>query len=192
MGPLYDHLIGPIADFLEGDDLIVVPDGPLCLVPYSALSESMKIRTVPSLTTLKLIKDSSEDYHSKSGALLVGDPYVKEVPITLSQLPFAKEEVEMIGEILKATPLTGKEATKNEVLKRITSAALVHIAAHGSEETGEIALAPNPIRASQIPKQEDYILTMSDVQAVRLKASLLCLVAVTVVVGRSRLRVWWV
>ena len=81
----------------------------------------------------------------------------------------------MIGKILKTTPLTGKNATKGEVLKRMTSVALVHIAAHGRQETGEIVLAPNPERASKIPKGEDFILKMSDVQAVRVKARLVVL-----------------
>ena len=60
-----------------------------------------------------------------------------------------------------------RNAAKGAVLKRITAVALVHIAAHGCQETGEIALAPNPERTSQIPKEEDWILKMSDVQAVR-------------------------
>ena len=136
--PLYDVLLGPIADLLQGDELIVVPDGPFCVAPYSASSQSIRIRTIPSLTFLKMIADATEDFHSKTGALLVGarDPWLKEVtdkkgqPI-LKQLPCAKEEVEMIGELLQTTPLTGKNATKAEVLKRLKSVALVHIAAHG-------------------------------------------------------------
>ena len=187
---LYDVIIGPIAEFLQGEELIIIPDGLLCLAPYSALSKSIRIRTAPSLTALKLITDSPEEYHSKSGALLVGDPCLVEVtneigvPI-LEQLQYAREEVEMIGKLLKTSPLTGRSATKGEVLKRITSVALVHIAAHGRQETGEIALAPNPGWTSKIPKEEDYIMNMSDVQAV-----LLCLVAVIVVEGRLSLRVW--
>ena len=190
--PLYDAVIGPIEDVLEGDELIIVPDGPLCLAPFSALSETIRIRTVPSLTTLKLIIDSPADYHSKSGALLVGDPCLKKVVVghpepkpKYRKLPHAKQEVEMIGEILRIPPLTGTEATKEEVLKRITSVALVHIAAHGRKETGEIALAPNPgwekdqdqrsrprIKG---PKEEDYILKISDLQDVRLRAQLVVL-----------------
>ena len=173
--PLYDVIIAPIADLLQGDQLIVIPDGPFCLAPYSALSESIKILTVPSLTALNLITSSPEDMHSKTGALLVGDPSVDELPLSLSQLPYARKEVEMIGKLLKTAPLTGRSATKSEVLKRISSVALVHIAAHGRQETGEIALAPNPERASQVPQEEDYILTMSDVQAVHLKARLVVL-----------------
>jgi len=175
--------------------LIIVPDGPLCLAPFAALSKSIRIRTVPSLTSLKLIAGSPEDYHRKSGALLVGDPCLEKVtkmgiwgrePM-YSQLPCAKKEVEMIGEILKIPPwpLTGTEATKMKLLERITTVALVHIAAHGQKETGEIALAPNagweneqnqgPRSKIKIPKEEDYVLTMSDVLAVRLRARLVVL-----------------
>ena len=177
---MFNAIIGPIADLLEGDELIIVPDGPLCLAPWAALSESIRIRTVPSLTSLKLITDSPEDYHSKRGALLVGDPCLEKVtkkhgkPL-YNQLPCAKKEVEVIGKILNIPTLTGTEATKAEVLKQITSVALVHIAAHGRKETGEIALAPNPGWKSKVPKEEDYLLKMSDVQAVKLRARLVVL-----------------
>ena len=173
--PLYDVIISPIADVLHGDQLVIVPDGLLCLAPWAALSEDIRIRTVPSLTSLKLITSSPKDFHSKSGALLVGDPCVKEVPISLSPLPYAKKEVEMIGEILKSTPLTGKEATKAEVLKRMASVGFIHIAAHGRKETGKIALAPNPGWTSEFPEEKDFMLNMSDVQAVRLRANLVVL-----------------
>ena len=185
--PLYDAIIGPIADLCQGDELIIVPDGPLCLAPLPALSESIRIRTVPSLTSLKLIMDSPDDCHSKSGSLLVGDPCLEKVkrrgkPM-YSPLPCAKREVEMIGEILKTRALTGSDATKKDVLERLASVSLVHIAAHGRKETGEIALAPNPgwekdqrTRSKiQIPKEKDYMLKMSDVQAVRLRARLVVL-----------------
>ena len=186
--PLHDAILGPIADLCQGNELIIVPDGPLCLAPFSALSTSIHIRTVPSLTSLRLITDRPEDCKSVQEALLVGDPYLGDVKNRkLDELPCAKEEVEMIGEILKSPPLTGKEATKDEVLKRIASAALVHIAAHGRRETGEIALAPNPGWEEHYegssrsgarkkgPKEEDYILTMSDVQAVKIRAKLVVL-----------------
>ena len=181
---LYDVIIGPIADLLHGDHLIIVPDGPFCLAPYSALSESIRIRTVPSLTALKLIAGAPEDFHSKTGALIVGDPCLKEVSVTYTdqfgdplwkQLGYARKEAKMIGKLLNTTPLIGSDATKDEVLKRLKSVALVHVAAHGCAETGEIVLAPKSDRTSQIPERQDYILTMSDVQAVRLRARLVVL-----------------
>ena len=115
-----------------------------------------------------------------SGALLVGNPCLAEVPnskgeILLEQLPFAEEEVEMIGKILNITPITGRQATKREVLKRISSVSLVHFAAHGCMETGEIALTPDPKRKSTVPREEDYILTIGDVLNVQLRAKLVVL-----------------
>ena len=178
--PLYNAVIGPIEDLLDGDELIVVPDGALSLAPWAALSESLRIRTVPSLTSLKFIIDSPDEYHCKSGALLVGDPCLKKVtnkwgnPI-YDELTYAKKEVEMIGEILKCEPLTGEAATKQEVLRRIGSVALVHIAAHGSKETGAIALAPDPRWESTNSEEEEYLLKFSDVQAVKLRARLVVL-----------------
>ena len=183
----YDIIVGPIADLIDRDEIVIVPEGPLWLVPYAALmdtnskylSESFRIRVIPSLTSVKLIADCPADYHHKSGALLVGDPWVQEIILPygrkLQQLPFAREEVEMIGRILNTVPLTGRGATKDEVLKRLSSVALVHIAAHGRMETGEIALAPNPFRETQLPKDADYLLKMSDVLNTKLRARLVVL-----------------
>ena len=178
--PLYDAVLGPIEDLLDGDELIVVPDGSLSKAPWAALSETLRIRTVPSLTSLKLITDSPIEYHNKSGALLVGDPCLKKItdrrgnPI-YDPLKYARMEVEMIGEILKSQPLTGEDATKEAVLQRIKSVSLVHIAAHGKKETGEIVLAPDPRWESKPPKEEDCIMKMSDIQAVKLRARLVVL-----------------
>ena len=185
---LYDTVMEPVADLLIGDELLIIPDGPLWLAPYAALKdgnskylcESFRIRLAPSLTSLRLIADCPDDYHKSSGALLVGNPCLAEVTnskgeILLEQLPFAEEEVEMIGKILNITPITGRQATKREVLKRISSVSLVHFAAHGCMETGEIALTPDPKRKSTVPREEDYILTIGDVLNVQLRAKLVVL-----------------
>ena len=182
----FDLIIAPIADLVHGDDLILVPEGPLCLLPYAALMnpkeeylcESLRIRLIPSLTTLKLITDCPADFHNKTGTLLVGDPYVEEVLYKgkkLCELPYAKKEVEMIGRILGTHPLIGEKATKGEVLERLSTVALVHIAAHGKMGTGEIALAPNPARESHHPEEKDFLLTMADVLAAKLRARLVVL-----------------
>ena len=186
LAALYSYVIAPILDLIEGDELIIVPDGPLWLAPFAALlnpfskylCESFKVRLIPSLTSLKIIARCPE-FHSSSGALIVGDPDMSEVTNShgdqLEQLPFARQEAQMIGQILNAAPLTGKLATKCEVLKQISSVAVVHIAAHGRMETGEIALSPNPERESQTPAEEDYMLTMADVMSVKLRAKLVVL-----------------
>ena len=187
LAALYSYVIAPMLDLIEGDELIIVPDGPLWLAPFAALlnpfskylCESFKVRLIPSLTSLKIIAHCSK-FHSSSGALVVGDPDMSEVTNSqgdqiLEQLPFARQEAQMIEQILNTAPLTGKLATKCEVLKQISSVAVVHIAAHGRMETGEIALSPNPERESQTPAEEDYMLTMADVMSVKLRAKLVVL-----------------
>ena len=184
----HECIISPISDLIEDGELVVVPDGPLCLAPFAAfldseskyLSESMRLRFLPSLMCMKLINASPEEYHQKSGALLVGNPCLEAFTTLFgenkfSPLPFAEKEVKMIGEMLDIHPLTGREATKAEVLKRIGSVAVVHIAAHGKIDTGEIALAPNPERKYRRPEEQDFRLTIPDVQAAKLRAKLVVL-----------------
>ena len=168
--PFYDAVIDPIFDMLEPqvDELIIVSDGALCLTPWSAVFESIRICIVPSLTSYQLILSVPEGHYKKKGALLVGNPCLKKCKKPLDDLPGAQEEVRMIASILKTTPLTGVHATKAEVLKRMSSVALIHIAAHGNKRSGEIALSPNPGWSSKFSQGKDYILEMSDVQAANL------------------------
>ncbi|CAH3156955.1 unnamed protein product, partial [Pocillopora meandrina] len=188
LSTLYDIVMKPVADLIEGDELLIIPDGLLWIAPYAALKdgnskylcESFKIRVAPSLASLRLIADCPDDYHKSSDALLVGDPWVSEVTNSegkkvFEQLQYAKIEVEMIGKILNITPITGSQATKREVLKRLSSVSLVHFAAHGRMETGEIALTPDPDRISTVPTEEDYILTIGDVLNAQLRAKLVVL-----------------
>ena len=171
---LYDTVIGPIEDLLEGDELMIIPDGPLHFVPYAALlnheepekylSEYYRIRILPSLTSLKIIKDSA-DHHGKLTALLVGNP--------TESLPCTEKEVDTISTIISrpndVQVLKNQEATKEALLNSINSVALVHIAAHGQTNTGEIVLA------RKNSKDGDNVLKMQDVQERGLTARLVVL-----------------
>ena len=130
------------------------------------------------MTTLKLIQDSPTDYHSQTGALIVGDPEVGDVLYngilhSISRLSFANREAQMIGKLLGTQPLLGKQATKQMVLQRINSVSLIHFACHGNAERGEILLAPPPL--TRTPREEDYLLTMGDISKVRVRARLVVL-----------------
>ena len=183
----YKLLISPVADLLVEPEIIIVPDRSLYKVPFAALSdengkylsESFRIRIVPSLTTLTLIHDSPADYHSQSGALIVGDPevghvYYKGYLENISGLPFARREAEMIGRLLNTRPLLGQNATKQAVLQTMHSVSLIHLAAHGNAETGEIALAPER-PTNGYPQERDFMLSMSDISKVGLRAKLVVL-----------------
>ena len=183
----YKMVIGPVADLLLEPEIIIVPDSVLWKVPFSAfkdadgkyLSETFRIRIAPSLTTLRLIQESPEDYHSQTGVLIVGEPKIGQVyhkgrRETLCPMPGAREEAEMVARLLGAQPLLGEHATKQAVLQRINSVGLIHFAAHGDAERGEIALAA-PRFFEGIPQEEHYLLTMAEVSQVRLRAKLVVL-----------------
>ena len=183
----YKMIIAPVADLLDKPEIIIVPYRALYKVPFAALkdedekylSQTFGIRIVPSLTILKLIQDSPADYHSQTGALIVGEPRIGDVYHKgrlekLCPLPAAKKEAEMIGRLLGVQPLLGEHATKRAVLQSIHSVSLIHVAAHGDAERGEIALAP-PRSFEGIRQEQDYLLTMAEVSQVRLRAKLIVL-----------------
>ena len=182
----YNIIVAPVVDLLQESEIIIIPDPLLYPIPFPALkndngqylSDTFRIRIVPSLTTLRLIQHSPGDYHSKTGALVIGEPEVSDVYyqgklLQLCPLPGARMEAEMIGRLLGVEPLLGKDATKQAVLERMHSVSLIHFAAHGYEERGEIALSP--ISACGTPHEVDYLLTMAEISQVRLTAKLVVL-----------------
>ena len=110
----------------------------------------------------------------------MGDPdvgvvgYGQEVTKKFTPLPGARKEAEMVARQLGVWPLLGQDATKKAVLERMNSVSLIHIAAHGNAERGEIALAP-PRSLAGIPQEDDYLLKMSDIAKVKVRAKLVVL-----------------
>ena len=100
-------------------------------------------------------------------ALFVGNPTIGKVSfcgeeIEPSKLPIVTEEVKCLAPLFHAKPLTEAEATKEQVVKFIHDAGIIHIAAQGDEEHGEVFLAPDRNstgQASPLPKEESYIVT---------------------------------
>ncbi|KAK3751337.1 hypothetical protein QZH41_000840 [Actinostola sp. cb2023] len=188
---LFKLLITPVQQHLTEDEIVIVPEGPLYSVPFAALqdpqtgrflSEIKRIRLAPSLSTLKLVKDCPAEYHSKTGALVVGNPWVGEVMFrgekqTVENLLGAKREAEAIGAMLRVRPLIGSCATKDAVIEKLREyPAVIHIAAHGDDISGEILLAPGiSAKSKPIPEEEDYILTMKEVQEIGVRAQLVVL-----------------
>ena len=178
---LYKIFIAPMADLLDEPEVLIVPDRSLYKIPFAALkdengkylSETFRIRIVPSLTTLKLIQERPTTQCNDRSVLIVGDPDVSDVN-GLDQLPFARKEAKMIGALLGVQPLLGCQATKQAVLETMRSASLIHFAAHGDAERGEIVLAPErPVNSTL--QQDGFLLTMSEISKVQLSAKLVVL-----------------
>ena len=187
---LFDMFVAPVQDQLTQEEIVIIPDGELFTVPYAALKdpktksyffENKRIRLAPSLTTLTILKGSSADYHKTAGALIVGNPDVGRVIFhekveTFCRLTGAELEAKEIADMLGIQAITGPEATKEAIKGRLREGVtVVHFAAHGSTE-GEIALTPNTRKGEgSIPKEEDYLLTMKEVQEIGIKAQLVVL-----------------
>jgi len=131
---------------------------------------------------MKAIFECPSEYHNQKGAVVVGDPDVglvklkgKQEPELVTRLQQANKEAREIAKMVGVKPLIGQEATKARFLEELDKAALVHIAAHGNAQTGEIAFAPPPEKRKPILDEEDVVLTMAEVQNAKVRAKLVVL-----------------
>ena len=174
---LFQLVIDPVKNSLKGNKLIIVPDKFLFFAPFSALvdangcflSSKYSIQITPSLHTLKASMQREHD--SDVGfALFVGNPTVEKV--SFIPLPGAADEVNYLANLFQATPLLGREARKQVVLQLLSKASIIHIAAHGEPNRGEIILAPNP---SHDQSPESFLLTQEDITSISVQARLVVL-----------------
>ncbi|MDZ7959783.1 MAG: tetratricopeptide repeat protein [Aulosira sp. DedQUE10] len=163
---LHDILIKDIADLLPknlNDRVIFIPQGSLFLAPFPALRdesgkyliEKHTILTASAIQVLdfthQLGQGKQTNYHN---ALIVGNPIMPVVstvpgqPATqLIPLPGAELEAKTIADLLKTKAILGKDATKANILQRLSQVDVIHLATHGWADDYRglgswIALAP--------------------------------------------------
>ena len=177
---LYRSLIDPVKGFIKGTKLIIVPQRCLFFAPFSSfidengclLSEKYQIQIIPSIHVLAMSIQSSSG-KPIGNSLFVGDPEVQ-LP-GLSRLPWAAKEVQYLASLLDSKPLLGPMATKGKVLKVMSEASIIHIAAHAHEQAGHIFLAPDESKSTAHPTSSSYLLTQSDILKRKLTARLVVL-----------------
>ena len=184
-------MIDPVKDLIDGNKLIIVPEGWLFFAPYSSLiddhgfylSESYSTQITPSLQTLRASMKKPQNLNLGI-ALFVGNPTVGVVSLdgkvfTPPDLPMAAEEVRRVAKLFQATPILGRKAKKQVLLEILDKASIIHIAAHGEPTSGEILLAPpNHSQGSSISSPsspESFLLTRQDVINISVKARLVVL-----------------
>ncbi|XP_048588019.1 tetratricopeptide repeat protein 28 [Nematostella vectensis] len=197
---LYRLLISPIEDNLTGPEVVFIPEDFTFMIPFGAmkdpdgrfLAERKRIRTGPSLSTLKLLRECPEHKHSKQSVLVVANPRsnvnvewpdefgqlkVKPFSDTFAGLPKASEEAKMIRDLLPdVTCLMEERATKNAILAKLKEGVgIVHIASHGNARTGKILVAPGPRPHDEIAPSKDFLLTMEEVYSCQINARLVVL-----------------
>ena len=187
---IFEYIIHPLKDLIDGNKLIIVPDGPLFFAPFSSLidehgcylSENYSIQITPSLESLKASMKKVHD-RNLGFALFVGNPTVGEVSLhgevfTPSDLPNAAEEVKCVSQLFQTTPILGRKAKKQVLLELLDKASIIHIAAHGEPNSGEILLAPDRSQnctTSSPTTEESFLLTQQDVMNISVKARLVVL-----------------
>ena len=144
---LYDLLLVPLGDRIMGKDLVIVPTGPLCRLPFELLRApssggrkylglARRVRYAPSLTVLALLKDRSRLIRQKPDRPL----WVMANPddASLPSLPRATVEAEAIAKVLMADAESiriGPAARKAALLEASGSGTLkrhriLHFAVH--------------------------------------------------------------
>ncbi|WP_433799963.1 CHAT domain-containing protein [Actinomycetospora sp. CA-084318] len=154
---LADLLLRPWAEELAAHDrLVVVPHGPLAVLPFHALPWDGDLLgtgwTTSSLPAASLLPSepargrlASIPAATDGQVLLVGDPtYAPGRGLTA--LPGTRAEVRAIGRLREAEPLLADGATREAVVGRLATARVVHLATHGllreaSPYSAELALA---------------------------------------------------
>jgi CHAT domain-containing protein len=203
---LFAELLQPVKQFSDKRDVVIVPDGSLHLLPFSALIDGsgyvLKTHTVdvaPSATVFNLLSKRSK------GREAVEMPYIGVAAWTqpfdtrssiiravtgpqrsqLIPLPDSKKEVETIAQELPhpSTILLGADATESR-FKQISkeSAEVVHLALHGYADVdypdrSALVFAPDPNSA------EDGLLQVREIRALHINAKLVTLSACNTGVG---------
>jgi CHAT domain-containing protein len=153
-------LLAPVKEYIKGKDLVIVPAGPLCQVPFEALRENGKylieqhrIRYAPSLTALHLIRQWEKGRAKPTASLwALGDPLYNAKDVQTQEIAqregreagFARlvnsgAEVRDIAGLLKAPAASirlGREASEAAVKAAskddsLAKAKYVHFACHG-------------------------------------------------------------
>ena len=206
---LFDGLLGGIPEFREKQALIVVPDGKLHLLPFSALADTEQyvlashlVSVVPSGTVLDMLRRRSDQPSRDALPYLGVAAWTSKPPATtliaairrtvsgperqeLVALPESRNEVETIATDLPkpGTILLGDHATETD-FKRLplNQYNVIHLALHGyadSEFPDRSAL----VFAPESPPVDDGLLQVREIRRLPLNASLVTLSACNTGVG---------
>jgi CHAT domain-containing protein len=203
---LFADLVGPVKEYEEKRDLIIIPDGSLHLLPFAALADHdsylLKSHTVdvaPSSTVYVMLNKRMNTEAALSlpfvGVAAWTQPADTRNPIVraisgpersqLAPLPDSRLEVETIARDLPqpSTILLGADATESRFKGlALNKTEVVHLALHGYADLdypdrSALIFAPDPTGA------EDGLLQVREVRRLHLNAKLVTLSACNTGVG---------
>jgi CHAT domain-containing protein len=206
---LFDGLLGAIPEFKEKLDLIVVPDGKLHLLPFSALVNtgqyiltSHLVTVAPSGTVLSMLRHRSDQVIRDDLPYVGVAAWTSKAPQTtflarisraisgperreFVALPESQHEVENIATDLPkpSTILLGARATETNFKQLpLSQYNVIHLALHGYVDP-EISDRSALVFAPENPAKNDGLLQIREIRNLRLNADLVTLSACDTGVG---------
>jgi CHAT domain-containing protein len=201
---LFDGLLGRIPEFKSKDELIVVPDGKLHLLPFAALVNAGKyilsshqVTVAPSGTVLTMLRKRSKEVAPRDDLPYVGvAAWTTNAPPTtllarvrraisgperreFIALPESQHEVETIATDLPkpSTILLGDHATETNFKQlSLSEYNVIHLALHGYVDP-EISDRSALVFAPENPAKDDGLLQVREIRGLRLNADLVTLSA---------------
>jgi CHAT domain-containing protein len=156
---LYKWLITPIeADLASAHALVIEPDSPVANVPYAALIEPSGHFLGEHFSILISPGGRSRTNHASATPItvqpsLVVDPDYSDTDNGLVPLESAKQEVEMVGSVLRrASFLIGDAATQEALERDLPEAVIFHYAGHAQiDSAGNSLLLRSGERSNSHP-----------------------------------------
>jgi len=206
---LYDGLLGGIKELKDKPELIVVPDGKLHLLPFSALVNSGQyvvdshlVTVAPSGTVLNMLRHRSDQVIRDDLPYVGVAAWISKAPPNtllarvhraisgpersqLVALPESRHEVETIATNLPkpSTILLGDHATETNFKQLpLSQYNVIHLALHGYVDP-EIPDRSALVFAPENPPRNDGLLQVREIRNLRLNADLVTLSACDTGVG---------
>jgi CHAT domain-containing protein len=173
---LYNRLIKPVAEFLKGERLTVVPHGPLHYLPFGALHDGSKylidqfdIRMLPSASVLRFIDNKTV---VSQGLLAFGNPDLNDARFDLTG---AQEETRAITASWPNSKILLRKHASETSFKRFAGQfKFLHLASHSQFNTVE------PLKSKMLlspDNDNDGNLTVDELYELHLNADLVTLSA---------------
>lgn len=182
---LYAALVAPLESRLPRSPevpLVIVPDGPIALVPFAALQNAdgrplvarHALATAPSMSVYRYTAAKLRTANTQSASLVVADP-LPPSEARLPQLPSARSEGQIVVRRLGrrvATLLSGRHASEAAIKRSAANQRILHFAAHG------LVSAERPLSSSLVlapGEGEDGYLKAAEVFGMELSAEMVVL-----------------
>ena len=172
----------------SGSEVVIVPNGPLALLPFGALpfgraatdsadamtmwGSAFAVRHAPSLATLIEVEGRRSASTTRASdvrdALVAGNPAMPTVTSSdglselLPPLPAAETESRWVAERLKVAAVVGAAATERTIRARMPQARLIHLATHGFAFASD-ARARDSFVALAADSLHDGLLTVGEI-----------------------------